>query len=245
MYTKKICFTIIAGVFAGLATAVMADDISGNQYAVSGSAYQLDTNKLLYREFFTPMDENREVRVDYARPDGKIFATKVLSYRGEVTQPEFEHHDQRDNERLAARFDTGRLMLAYDQEGYRQEKAIMDTADLVIDAGLDAFIQQQWDALTSGKRVRFTYTFPYRLSTGRLQVREITVDRSPLAHASNPASWRYFMIEPANRFSAIFSDPIHLAYENDGRYLMRYYGRSNLDSDDKKHWNVRIEYEYW
>lgn len=219
--------------------------VADSQYAVSGAAYELETNKLLYREFYTPINENREVRVDYARPDGGIFASKSLRYLGDVTQPEFEYNDTRDNERLAARFDTGRLMLAYDQEGYRQEKAIMDTVDLVIDAGFDAFIQREWDKLTSGKKVRFTFTLPYRLTTIRLQAREIPVERSPLAKPDNPASWRYFSIEPANRFVSIFSDPIHLAYESEGRYLMRYYGRSNLDSDEGGSWDVRIEYEYW
>jgi hypothetical protein len=232
--------TAIASLVFCAATA-----LADSQYAVSGAAYDIETNKLLYREFYTPLDANREVRVDYARPDGSIFASKTLSYIGDVTQPEFEYNDTRDNERLAARFDTGRLMLAYDQEGYRQEKAIMDTVDLVIDAGYDAFIQREWDRLLAGKKVRFTFTMPYRLTTTRLQIKEVAPERSPLFKSDNPTSWRYFSIEPANRFSAIFSDPIYLAYETEGRYLMRFYGRSNLDSDEGGKWDVRIEYEYW
>ena len=214
------------------------------QYAVTGKAYDIDTNQLLYVEMYTPISENREVTVDYAKPDGAVFATKVLIYSGEPTQPEFEYKDQRDKERLAANFNIGRLILAYDQEGYKQEKEIMETVGLVIDAGFDAYIQQEWDKLVDGKKVHFSYTLPYRLSTIKLRARQITADKSPLFNADSPASWRYFVIEPASKFVSIFSDPIHLAYESQGKYLMRYYGRSNVDSDDGGTWDVRIEYEY-
>lgn len=215
------------------------------QYSVSGNAYDMQTARLLYREFYTPVNENGEVTVNYAKPNGSIFATKTLKYSGELTQPEFQYRDQRDNEHLAARFSAGRLVLVYDQEGYKQEKEIMETVGLVIDAGFDAFIQQQWDKLIEGKKVRFAFTVPYRLATTNLQVRQVTADKSPLFGENTPASWRFFIIEPANRFSAIFANPIHLAYESEGKYLMRYYGRSNLDNDKGGTWDVRIEYEYW
>lgn len=215
------------------------------EYAVSGSAYSIDNNQLLYRELYTPINGNREVTVNYTTPDGKIFASKTLIYSGDPIQPEFEFRDQRDNERLAAKFAAGRLVLAYDQEGYKQEKEIMETVGLVVDAGFDAYIQQNWDDLVAGKKTRFRYTMPYKLITANLQARQITADKSPLFSADSPATWRYFVIEPANRFASIFKDPIHLAYESEGKFLMRYYGRSNLDSDDKGAWDVRIEYEYW
>src|SRR5690606_10873591 len=87
------------------------------QYTVSGSAYSLGKNQLLYREFYTPMNANQEVTVSYTRPDGEVFATKTLRYATQPTQPEFDYHDLRDNERLAAKFSAGRLILSYDQEG--------------------------------------------------------------------------------------------------------------------------------
>jgi hypothetical protein len=215
------------------------------EYAVSGSAYSIDKNQLLYRELYTPVNENREVTVNYTTPDGKIFATKTLIYSGDPIQPEFELHDKRDNERLAAKFSAGRLVLAYDQEGYKQEKEIMETVGLVVDAGFDAYIQKNWDDLVAGKKMRFRFTLPNKLMAANLQVRQITADKSPLFSADSPATWRYFLLEPANRFASILKDPVHLAYESEGKFLMRYYGRSNLDSNDRGAWDVRIEYEYW
>lgn len=228
-----------------LAALVMAPAQAETHYAVSGSAYNLDNERLLYRELYTPVNANREVTVNYVRPDGKVFATKKLIYSGDPIQPEFEYHDTRDNERTGARFNAGRLVINYDQENYRQEKEIMETVGLVVDAGFDAYIQQQWDTLVAGKSVRFRYVIPERLEVANMRARQVTADKSPLFVGSNPATWRYFVIEPANRFAAVFRNPIHLAYESDGKYLMRYQGRSNLDSDKKGTWNVRIEYEYF
>lgn len=214
-------------------------------YAVSGSAYSLDNNQLLYRELYTPMNENREVAINYTKPDGSIFATKVLRYIGDPIQPEFEYHDQRDNERQAARFSAGRLVLVYDQEGYKQEKEIMETLGLVVDTGFDAFIQQNWDQLVAGKKLRYATVLPTRLLTANLQVRQITADKSPLFSADAPATWRYFVIERANRFASVVAEPVHLAYESKGKYLMRYHGRSAIDNHEGDAWDVRIEYEYW
>lgn len=248
MCTKEISITNFITRFAliGLTTLVTAPPVFADaQYAVSGNAYNIENNQLLYRELYTPINDAKEVTVSYVKPDGTEFASKVLKYSGAATQPEFDYNDQRDKEHLGARFEAGRVVLTYDQEGYRQEKEIMETLGLVIDAGFDAFIQQEWAALVAGKKPKFNFTLPYRLSTIKLRAKQITAHKSPLFSASAPASWRYFMIEPANKFTAFFADPIYLAYESDGKYLMRYYGRSNLDNDQGGTWDVRIEYEYW
>lgn len=241
MMKHFLCLPLIFVVSGTMPLLAFAD----SQYAVSGSAYNIENNRLLYRELYSPINENREVTVTYVRPDGTPFATKVLTYTGDPVQPEFEYNDQRDKEHLAAHFTAGRLTLVYDQEGYKQEKDIMETLGLVIDAGFDAFVQKEWDKLVAGKKLNFHFTLPYRLSTVKLQVKQITADKSPLFKAGVPETWRYFIIEPANKFAALFADPIHLAYESDGKYLMRYHGRSNLDSDEGGTWDVRIEYEYW
>lgn len=229
---------------AGL-LCVVAGSVSANEnYTVTGSAYSIDGNQLLYREYYTGINENREVMVKYAKPDGSVFATKTLTYSGLVTQPEFELHDKRDDEKVSARFTAGRLVLSHSLNYATNEKTIMDNASLVIDAGFDAFIQENWDKLTTGKKVNFVFALPTRVDTIRLQAKEVPADKSLLASSSNPKSWRYFVIAPANKFASIFATPIHLAYEPSQKYLMRYHGRSNLDNDKGGNWDVRIEYEY-
>lgn len=227
------------------ALAVSLSAQAQDGYSVTGTAYQVNTTKVIYRELFSGMDANREIAVNYVKPDGSVFARKTLRFTGEATQPEFEYLDDRTGERRAARFDAGRVFLSYDTQGLKQEKEILETANLVIDAGRDALILQHWDSLLEGKRVRFSQAWPEKLSVARLQVREIKADRSPLYNASAPTSWRYFVIEPANKVSAIFATPVHLAYEPEGRYLMRFQGRVPVTTDKGGSQDVRVEYEYW
>lgn len=240
-FFRRIGLTLTVLPALALSAMVQAQD----GYSVSGTAYQINTTKVVYRELFTPLDANREITVNYAKPDGSVFATKTLRFTGEPTQPEFEFKDQRTNERRAARFDAGRVFLTFDQQGLKQEKEVLETANLVIDAGRDALIQQHWDALLEGKRIRFQQAWPERLEVAGLQIREIKADRSPLNNASNPTTWRYFVVEPSHKVSAIFATPVHLAYEPDGRYLMRSQGRAPVANDRGRNQDVRVEYEYW
>lgn len=235
-------FGLTAACILGAFTAPVSAD-SGN-YAVKGSAYDPKSDKLLYREFYSPLDENRVVTVTYTRPDGTTFATKKLTYSGEIHQPEFEMHDTRDDEKISARFESGRLVLSHSLNFSTNEKTIMDNASTVIDAGFDAFIQKNWGKITSGKKVQFDFAMPTRSEAVKLVVQEVPSGKSLAYNYKDPKGWRYFSITPAHKFHAIFAKPIHLAYSPNDKYLMRYLGRSNLDDDKGKQWDVRIEYEY-
>lgn len=214
-------------------------------YAVSGNVYSLKTNKLVYRELFTALNENKEVLVNYARPDGVIFARKTLNYSTEVFQPSFSLEDERDDETISAVFDAGRLVLTHRLRGESQSKTLYETSKLIVDAGLDAFIQQQWVKLTSGKKIEFEAADARHLGTERFVIKEVDASASTLAYKGAADNWKYFRVDTANKLSSIFTDPIYFAYDPDGRYLMRYQGRANIDSDDAQYWNVRIEYEYF
>lgn len=227
----------------GLVFAVSA--MAKDGYAVSGSAYNLKTGKLAYRELFTKLDVNGLVQVNYAKPDGVIFARKTLNYATEVFQPSVEIIDERDDELVSATFDAGRLLLMHKKKDDAQTKTLYDTAKLVIDTGVDAFIQLNWVKVTSGKKLEFDVADARNLGVEKFVVKEIDSSASPLAYKGAVESWKYFRVETANKLSSIFVDPIYYAYEPDGKYLMRYQGRANIDSDAGEAWDVRIEYEYF
>lgn len=229
--------TAITGFYA---TSTLAEE----NYVVAGSAYNLDTNELVYRELYTAIDENKAVRVDYVTPDGSTFASKTLVYEGEPFQPSFNFEDTRDNQFVGARFEGARLVLTEGMDGAKNEKVIHDNARTVIDAGFDAYIQLNWDKLVAGKRLKFDFAMPNRLSSVQLELRQIKGPESPVYEASFGGEWIYFRITPAKKFISLFADPIHLAYDPNGKYLMRFYGRSNIDDDRGGPQDVRIEYEY-
>lgn len=222
------------------ATGAMAEE----NYVVAGNAYNLDTNELVYREFYTAIDENKAVRVDYVTPEGSTFASKTLVYEGEPFQPSFSFKDTRDNQFVGARFEGARLVLTEGMDGAKNEKAILDNARTVIDAGFDAYIQLNWDKLVAGKSLKFDFAMPNRLSSVELELRQIKGFESPVYEAGFGSAWIYFRITPAKKFISLFADPIHLAYDPNGKYLMRFYGRSNIDDDRGGPQDVRIEYEY-
>lgn len=213
-------------------------------YVVAGSAYQIETNQLLYRELYTGLDENKSVTVDYTSPDGNIFATKTLVYQGELFQPSFNFEDSRDNEYVSAQFQGPRLVLAHGMNTSQNEVIIYDNARVVIDAGFDAYIQLNWAQLEAGKHLKFDFVLPHRLSTVKLEARKIKPSDSPVFDNDVGQGWSYFRIAPAKAFVSLFADPIYLAYDPNGKYLMRFYGRSNIDDDKGRPVDVRIEYEY-
>lgn len=215
-----------------------------NNYVVTGSAYNLETNKLAYRELYTSVDEGKQVRVDYVTPEGDLFASKTLTYQGEPFQPQFELVDNRDDEKIGVRFDGPRMILFHAMRDMRNEKTLFDNAKVVVDAGFDAYIQLNWDQLVAGKRLRFDFAFPTRLSTVALEVRKIKAAESPVYDNEYGQQWVYFRIAPAQTFASLFADPIFLAYDPNGKYLMRFHGRSNIDDQYSGPWDVRIEYEY-
>lgn len=234
---------VISALLLVVAT-VSAPVLAEKNYIVAGSAYNLENNQLAYRELYTALDENKSVTVDYVSPDGNVFATKTLVYQGEFFQPSFELQDSRDNEYVAAQFQGARLVLSRGINANVNEKIIFDNARLVIDAGFDAYIQLNWDQLTAGKRLKFDFALPLRLSTIQLEARHIKAAESPLNDNDFGADWVHFRIAPAKPFISFFADPIYLAYNPKGKYLMRFYGRSNLDNNAGEPVDVRIEYEY-
>ncbi|WP_231591668.1 hypothetical protein [Cellvibrio sp. pealriver] len=215
-----------------------------DNYVTAGTAYSLNTNELLYRELFTGLDENKAVRVDYTSPDGNVFATKTLVFQGEPFQPTVNLEDSRDNEFASAQFQGARLVLTHGMNNDQNEKIIYDNARTVIDAGFDAYIQLNWDKLIAGKQLKFDYVAPASLSSTQLEVRKLKSTSSPLYNADYGRNWIYFRITPAKKISSLFSDATYLAYDPNGKYLMRYQGRANIDDDRGGPWDVRIEYEY-
>lgn len=240
-YLRHILVPSLCVILTGFsATSVLAEE----NYVVAGSAYNLENNQLIYRELYTGIDENQSVRVDYVTPEGNTFASKTLVYQGEPFQPSFNYEDTRDNEYVSAQFQGARLVLTHGMNSAQNEKVIYDNARMVIDAGFDAYIQLNWDKLVAGKRLKFDFAMPSRLSSLQLEVRKIKGPESPVYDANFGREWIYFRIAPAQKFVSLFADPINLAYDPNGKYLMRFHGRSNIDDDNGGPQDVRIEYEY-
>lgn len=213
-------------------------------YSAAGSAYDIETNQLLYRELYTTLDDNREVSVEYVSPEGKLFAKKQLSYLAEPFQPNVFFTDLRTQHTWSAEFKNARLIQLSSLAGANEKSVIMDHANTVVDIGYDAYVQLHWDELLSGKKLSFDFALPEQLSRTQLSVQMIKPTSSPLYDKNIGQHWIYFRLTPAKKLRSIFTDPVFLAYDPNGRYLMRYQGRSAINDDQGIAVSVRIEYDY-
>jgi hypothetical protein len=231
--------------FAGLLILSVQSTAVAEEYAVAGTAYDIKSGQLVYREVISKLDLNGEVHVSYVRSDGVIFARKTLNYATEVFQPGFTLEDDRDEEILKAEFDAGRLLLTHSAKGNSQTKTLYDTAALVIDLGLDAFIQQHWAELVAGKKINFDFVNSRQLSVEKWLVKSIGSEDSPLSYKGAMPNWKYFRVEPKRRLASLFAETIYFAYDPEGMFVMRYQGSAAVDSDKGEAFGVRIEYEYF
>lgn len=244
--SKKSCSDLLKVCVAALTLAMVGAPAHAQEnYAAAGTAYSLESGKVVYRELIGKPDENNQVTVSYAKPDGGVFARKVLDYTTEVFQPGVLFTDDRDDETVSAAFDAGRLLLTHKVKGDSQTKTFYETSKLVIDTGIDAIIQQQWAKLVSGKKVAIEFANPRTLTVEKLTIKQINSSESPLAYQGAKDTWRYFFVEPSNKLSSLIAKPVFYAYEPEGKFLIRYQGLANIDNDSGNAWNVKIEYEYF
>lgn len=216
--------------------------LAETEYVIVGEAYNIENEReLVYREHYTERTEqSREVH--YKDPDGEQFASKSLDYSRAATQPSFLLTDERHDKQWGAEWQDDQLILMKGDKGNLERESVEVENKQVVDAGFDAFIQQQWDSLTGGETVTFHFALPNRLSNARLQVKEVAAEESPISKSEE--NWRYFHIRVANSFLSLFAQDLHLAYADQERQLMAFRGRSNILDEAGESQDVEILYDY-
>lgn len=211
-------------------------------YPIVGEAYSIEGEReLVYREHYTErQDQTGEVH--YKNLNDEQFARKTLDYRRAPTQPAFLLTDERHEKQWGAEWQDDQLILMKGDQGDLEREAIEVEDQQVVDAGFDAFIQQQWDSLTAGETVTFHFALPNRLSNARLQVKEVAAQDSPISKSEE--NWRYFHIRVANSFLSLFAQDLHLAYDDQERRLTVFRGRSNILDEGGDSQDVEILYRY-
>ncbi len=141
-----------------------------------GSAYELDSGKLIYSETHQIRREANKIAervVVYRCANGSPFARKQLSYADGVLVPTFETTDGRTGYREGLRKTTNGLEVFYQRNGKRKEEkeTLEKTANLVADAGFDEFVVQNWDRLMKKESVALDFVVPSQLDYLRFKVK--------------------------------------------------------------------------
>lgn len=199
----------------------------------TGTAYDTDTNELLYIEQHTlttnqsglPVSEE----VQYVDADNQVLGRKQLDYQT-LIQPDYQAQyltvDRLETVKL-----TDTLVKI---GGFRPADLERPNPPFVIDAGFHYFIVQHFDKLLDGEKVTFEF-----LSAGRNLFISMVIEQQ-----KREANRLVLKLKLKNFFFAALVDPIELEYQIDTRQLLRYEGLTNLPNAEGKLYSARIEYQY-
>jgi len=230
-----------SGVFAiagGLLLAVPAFCVE----RLSGVAYSLAGNDLLYRETQYIYANGGDRVVLYTCPDGRAFARKRINATGDALAPDFELVDAHLGYREGVRDrGTQREVFVQRRANLPEQAAPLSLpAGGVIDTGFDAFALRHWDELVRGESLPFPYLVPSRRTFFNFKVARIDNDK-PVAAAATAGPTMTIRLAAGNWLSFLLPH-IDVVYDLTSRRVVHYEGLSNIRGDDGKNYKVRADY---
>ncbi len=226
---SNIIAALLAGFIAGSATAAQT---------YSGNAYDLDSGRLLYREWHFLFDDGgaHQRLVLYRCPDGRPFARKIIREDGNAQAPDFDMFDARSGYREGVRSQNGKRIVYVKRGAARAEQSapLVLPANGVIDAGFDVYVHRHWDALSRGDTLRFSFLVPSkrRFYTFKLARRDSDSSARVLALRLSLGAWYAFL-----------APHIDVRYERKARRLLRFTGLSNVRDKELKNYKVRLDFD--
>ena len=202
--------SLVAAGLLGLVPVVHAYDIIGEATAP-------DTGDFLYREGHRCTSDGTSCLVSYYDREGNSFASKRIDYTRSLTAPNLEFKDTRLDVRVVV-----------------DEKA---TTDIVIDAGFDNYVRENWTVLAAGDELRFRFLAAGRPSPLRMSARRDLRQNCPDTQLC-------LNIALDSLLFGFFVDPIKLAYDRSTRRLLRYRGLSDIKDVSGAALDVDIVYTY-
>lgn len=209
---------------------------------VIGNATDLQSAKSLYKEVHCGAANELASDVYYQSSDGVLIAHKALDYESGRTTPSFIQTDALNQEKVDVKFDQMTLTMSMvnrdGKESYQKyQVSALGETPVVIDAGFDIFIQDNWQTLMSDKTIEFQFPL-----VSRNQLIALRLKKSPCQYETNTD--QCFALEPANWLFRMLASPIELGYDSTLMRLNRYRGLSNINDVNGAGLVVDIKYQY-
>jgi hypothetical protein len=207
-----------------------------------GEAFDLDSDELLYRETHCVSSDALTRTVIYRDEEGQLIAYKVLSYDTGPMTPSFVQHNLRSNDSVAVVLQRNEIVMTATSDGARGEARTVSVVPganvpIVIDAGFDEFVRDNWDSLLTGQSRRFQFPF-----AAREMLVELRIESANCSY--DTASDQCFSLEVDNWFLKLLSAPIELGYDAGLQRLTRFRGISNISDNAGVGLAVDIRYRY-
>jgi hypothetical protein len=223
--------------------SVAADDKIGDKTGETvGSAYDLKSDELLYRETHCVSADKLAREVIYEDTKGELIARKMLDYSLGATTPSFVQHNLYSSELIEVALEQGVVTMAViDAKSNETRKSVTEQPGrklpVVIDAGFDVFVRENWDSLVAGESYEFQFPFADRLSLIELRIRRFGCSYSTKTD-------QCFRLELASWLLRLVVKPIELGYDPKLRRLKRFRGLSNIGDKNGNGLVVDIKYDY-
>ena len=215
---------------------------SHNPARAIGEAYDLKNDEFLYREVYCVNGKPDEIEVVYRNEADSVIAHKTLDYRSGPMTPSFVQNNLYSSEVIEVRLGDDEVsMSVVDAVTAEPKKTSAERTGgelpVVIDAGFDEYVRQNWDALLAGEKKSFLFPFAERSKLLELRIKS--------AGCSYPTDTdQCFKLELSNWFFRMLVAPIELGYDPAKRRLLRYRGLSNIGDGKGNGSVVDIRYVY-
>ena len=208
-------------------TAAQARQSVQDLHGYTGNAYDR-AGKLLYREQHLIWTRDGQARrlVVYRCPGGSAFARKHLRVVDDPDTPDFRLRDSANGQQVQARRSAGGIALDFraGSGATMHEKQLPLPAQAIIDAGFNAYVQQHWGALLTGKTRKVRFLVP-----SRREWMGFTVQRVDNAKAV-PAGSVTFRLKLGDWFAFLLPH-VDVRYRLADHHLLDYRGPSNLSDE--------------
>ncbi len=230
--------------FAGLILFALANPsgAAGKTSQTIGMAYDLQSDELMYRETHCLSTDGSEREVTYQDAKDNLIAHKRVDYRSGSTTPSFVQHNYYSQESIEVSLQQGSVRMSVIDSDTRvvSKSALAEPSanlPVVIDAGFDEFVRQQWDRLLAGESLEFQFPLADRTS-----LVELRIQSRACSYATQ--SDQCFRLDLASWLLRLAVKPIELGYDAESRQLTRFRGLSNIGDRNGKGMVVDIRYRY-
>lgn len=201
---------------------------------VVGEAFDIKNNVLLYREFHYYSNSDMNHRVIYRDPLDHLMVTKDIRYHTGLVTPEYSLTVANKSEKVSVVWYQGQLKFQRNDENFQLLKV---SEPLVVDAGFDHYIRDNWKPLSNGETLEFYFPLVKRSTMAKLRVKSEDCTYSSVTDIC-------YRLEVSNWLLRLLVSPIELGYNRDSKLLSRYRGLSNIEDDNGDGMVVDIHYHY-
>lgn len=209
---------------------------------VVGAAFDLDSTAPLYTETHCVSDNALTHNVLYRDMEQELIAHKVLNYSSGPLTPSFVQHNFYSQEVIAVELRQDQLIMTVKAAGNPEPQEFLfpvsqASMPIVIDAGFDNFVTQNWNALVGGQSKQFQFPFAARESLVDLRV------KAARCSYSNETD-QCFILRLDNWLIGRLVSSIELGYDPVLKRLTRFRGLSNIGDAKGAGQSVDIRYRY-